>query len=233
MKDEPPIAAVPGAATVDWPAVDTLLLDMDGTLLDLHFDTQFWLEHMPRRYAEHHGIELACARDDLYARYRAVEGTMSWYCLDYWSRELGMDVAVLKQEVEHLIAVHPHVVEFLDAVRAGGRPAVLVTNAHGKSLTLKLRRTRLGAHLDTIVCAHDLGLPKEETGFWARLQERVPFDPRRALLVDDSLAVLRSARRYGIGHLLSVYRPDSRAPAREQTEFPALRSFRDIMPPSA
>lgn len=218
---------------VGWEELDTVLLDMDGTLLDLHFDTQFWLEHMPRRYAEHRGMELDHARQELYARYRAVEGTMDWYCLDYWTRELGLDVAMLKEEVEHLIALHPHVIEFLDAVRGAGRRTVLVTNAHGKSLGLKLRRTRLGGHLDRVVCAHDLGLPKEDVGFWDRLQEVEPFDPERTLLVDDNLSVLRSAQRYGIGQLLGVRRPDSRAPVREQAEFPALDSFREVMPPSA
>ncbi|HBT55971.1 MAG TPA: haloacid dehalogenase, partial [Pseudomonas sp.] len=32
---------------LNWNAIDTVLLDMDGTLLDLHFDNHFWLEHMP------------------------------------------------------------------------------------------------------------------------------------------------------------------------------------------
>jgi putative hydrolase of the HAD superfamily len=215
---------------VDWAAVDTVFLDMDGTLLDLHFDNHFWLEHVPRRYAEHHAVTLAAARALLGQRYRAVEGTMAWYCVDYWSDQLGLDIALLKQEVEHLIAVHPDVVEFLDAVRGSGRGAVLVTNAHGKSLELKLRRTRLGRHLDGVVCAHDLGLPKEDPGFWARLAVREPFRPAATLLVDDSLPVLRSAARHGIAHLLAVRRPDSRQPPRAVTEFPAIDGFADLLP---
>lgn len=218
---------------VDWAAVDRVFLDMDGTLLDLHFDNHFWLEHVPRRYAEHHAVTLEAARALLRQRYHAVEGTMAWYCVDYWSDQLGLDIALLKQEVEHLIAVHPDVVEFLDAVRGSGRRAVLVTNAHGKSLELKLRRTRLGRHLDGVVCAHDLGLPKEDPGFWARLAVGEPFRPAATLLVDDSLPVLRSAARHGIAHLLAVRRPDSRQPPRAVTEFPAIDGFADLLPLSA
>ena len=32
---------------LDWTSIDTVLLDMDGTLLDLRFDNWFWQEHVP------------------------------------------------------------------------------------------------------------------------------------------------------------------------------------------
>ncbi len=215
---------------IDWNRIDTVLLDMDGTLLDLNFDTYFWVEHVPQRYAEKHGISVKQAKAELYPRMHAVEGTMDWYCLDYWGRELGLDVALLKQEVDHLIAVHPFVIEFLDAVRRSGRRAVLVTNAHMRSLELKMEKTRLGGHLDALVCSHDFGMPKENPHFWSLLQGREPFEPARTLLVDDSLAVLRSAREYGIASLLAVHKPDTQRPARDVEEFDGIHSFRDIMP---
>ena len=47
--------------SLPWSDIDTVLLDMDGTLLDLHFDNHFWLEHLPQRYAELHGVSRAMA----------------------------------------------------------------------------------------------------------------------------------------------------------------------------
>ncbi len=214
---------------VDWGGIETVLLDMDGTLLDLHFDTHFWTEHVPLRYAQRHEMAVEEAKALLYPRFRAVEGTIDWYCLDYWSRELGLEVALLKEEVDHLIAIHPYVPEFLEAVRNSGRRAVLVTNAHNRSLALKMEKTRLAGHFDGVVCAHDLGLPKENPAFWPRLRERLHFEPATTLLVDDSLSVLRTARGYGIGWLLAVARPDTRAPARDPQDFLALASFKDLM----
>ncbi len=215
---------------IEWNRIDTLLLDMDGTLLDLHFDNHFWLQHVPRRYAEAQGISLKQARELLLKRYQDIEGTLEWYCVDHWSRELGLDIALLKAEVEHLIAVHPHVTDFLLAMRRAGRRLVLVTNAHQRSLELKLQRTDLRGYFDQVVCAHDLGVAKEDRAFWGRLQQVAPFDPERTLFIDDSPPVLASARDYGIRWLLAVLRSDSQAPLRERGDFPAIEDFSQLMP---
>ncbi len=217
---------------IAWDTVRTVLLDMDGTLLDLHYDNHFWLEHVPQRYAEKQGLSLADAKTELLARYKKAEGTLDWYCVDYWSRELGLDIPLLKEEVDHLIAVHPHVLEFLRAVRTSARRLVLVTNAHGKALALKFRHTRLGHHFDAVVCAHDLGVPKENADFWKKMQRVQPFEKESALLVDDSLPVLRAARAHGVAQLLAVRRPDSKQPEKAVGEFSAIRSFKEVMPPA-
>ncbi len=215
---------------LNWNQIETVLLDMDGTLLDLHFDNYFWLHHVPRRYAEKHDLEVNAAKETLFPLFRSVEGTIEWYCVDYWSETLGLDIAELKSEIEHLIAIHPDVVPFLSRLRESGKRAVLVTNAHQKSLTLKMNRTGLDQHLDLIVCSHDFGVPKEDTDFWRKLDQQIRFDRQRTLLIDDSLAVLRSAQRFGIKHLLAVFKPDSKDGVRDVAEFTAFHHFREIMP---
>lgn len=203
---------------------------MDGTLLDLHFDNHFWQAHVPLRYAEAKHLLLEVAREELMARYHARAGTLDWYSVDYWETELELDIMRLKEEVAHLIAVHPAVVDFLTAARAAGKRLVLATNAHHKSLTLKMAKTGLEPHFDTLVSSHELGCAKEHPGFWEKLRQIEPFDPARTLLVDDSLPVLDAARAYGIRHLVAVRTPDTRQPPKDTRGYPTIDSFAELMP---
>lgn len=215
---------------VDWDQVDTVLLDMDGTLLDLYFDNHFWLEHLPARYAERRAIGLAEARAELLPHMQRIEGTIDWYCLDYWSEALQLDIPALKREVAHLICFRPRAEAFLQALGRAGKRRVLVTNAHRDSLEIKLECTGLARHLDGIVSSHDFRLPKEKPAFWGALQQVEAYDPATAVLLDDTSRVLRSARDYGVGCLLGVAQPDSRQQARAREEFDLIESFDQIMP---
>jgi HAD superfamily hydrolase (TIGR01509 family) len=215
----------------DWSEVDTVLLDMDGTLLDLRFDNFFWQEFVPRRYSEIRGIGLDQAQDELVPRFAAKRGTLEWYCLDHWSRELGMDIARLKEEVDQYIEFLPEVPEFLVAVRSAGKRLVLVTNAHRDTLAVKIRRTGLGSFFDAMFTSHEIGRPKEDPSFWEELRRREPVLPERTVLVDDSLPVLRSAHRYGIARVVAIRRPDSSRPATRIEDFDAVDALPDLGPP--
>ena len=215
---------------LNWSEIDTVLLDMDGTLLDLHFDNYFWLKHVPLRFAEMHQLDAKQAEQQLTARYKQIEGTLNWYCVDHWSEILEMDIVKLKREVSHLINVHDYVTEFLQALRKGGKRIVMVTNAHNKSLDLKMEITQLNDYFDRLICSHELGKPKEDPEFWADLQQLEPFDKERSLLVDDSLPVLTSARDYGIAHTLGILKPDTKKPSVVLEGFNSITHFGEVLP---
>ena len=115
---------------VDWSAIDTVLLDMDGTLLDLGFDNWFWQEHLPREFAAARGLGLAAARAELEPRFRALAGTMEWYCIDHWSRELCLDIAALKRAAEPNSVRHRSRWALLFALAGYTAPAVSIATAN-------------------------------------------------------------------------------------------------------
>lgn len=215
---------------IDWQAIDTVLLDMDGTLLDLQFDNYFWQEHLPRIYAEQHQLSEAESSEKLQREFNSGEGTLAWYCLDHWSRQLGMDIPALKREVRHMVRIRPFALEFLQRLRALGLDVVMVTNAHRTTLDIKMGEVDITGWFDRVVVSHDLDAPKEDQAFWHRLQALHPFDPARTLLIDDTERVLESARDYGIAHLLTLLQPDSSRQKRIDTRFPGIHHFDEIMP---
>ncbi len=215
---------------LNWNHIDTVLLDMDGTLLDLHFDNYFWLSHLPQRYAQIHKMDLDSASRHLQERISAHEGTLAWYCLDFWSRELGVDIRELKEEIKHKIQVRPFAHDFLQRLRDAGKKTLLITNAHPLSLELKLEVTAIDRLLDIVISSHQFQSPKEEQQFWQQLVKQEQFDPARALFIDDSPRILQSARDFGIGQVVGIHQPDSQSP-RTIDSFPAIHHFDEIMPP--
>ncbi|WP_166266836.1 GMP/IMP nucleotidase [Marinobacter caseinilyticus] len=216
---------------VNWHSLDTVFLDMDGTLLDLHYDTHFWLEHLPKRYAEHFGLTQAQARDKIVPMIQAERGSLNWYCTDYWSRHLALDIAALKTEVKEKIAYRPHVQAFLTEVRAAGLRSVIVTNCHPDPLALKLARTGLDQLVDRVISSHRFGKPKEAPDFWSDLHQIEPFDPARTLMIDDSFPVLDSAVSAGISQCLAILAPDSQMePHQPHPDLPSIHHFNEVIP---
>lgn len=214
---------------VDWSAVDTVLLDMDGTLLDKHFDDYFWEQYVPAVFAEKNRVSVAEARDRLLSCYKKREGTLEWTDLDYWSEELDLDIPALKMKVDYLIKIHPFVIDFLKFCRKSGKLVYLVTNAHSKTLDIKMRKTAIGRYFDRIVCAEEVGVAKEQEVFWQRLEKLLGFDRRRTMLADDTEKVLLAAAAYGLTVLIYVARPSSMSPIRYSERFPSIVYFKELM----
>ena len=214
---------------IDWDNIDTVLLDMDGTLLDLSFDNFFWLEYLPGKVAEHKAMSLKDARAYLTTLSESTYGSLMWYCLDHWSEQLDMDVEALKKEVRHLIRMRPHCAEFLSWLRISRKRVMLVTNAHPKALAIKVAASGLDRHLQEMVSSHAFDLAKENDGFWERLETREQIDLSRALFIDDSLPVLECASRSGLGCVVQVLYPDLRAQPREPSHFLGIVHLDELM----
>jgi HAD superfamily hydrolase (TIGR01509 family) len=217
------------SSAVDWSAIDTVLLDMDGTLLDLRFDNWFWLELIPRRYAAAKRLDLEETRRLLAPWFTEVRGTLQWYCIEYWSRQLELDIGSIKREVLARVCFLPGAQEFLSKLKASGKRVVLVTNAHPTTLGIKNEGVALTGYFHACYSTHPFDFPKEQAGFWPRLAAEEGFLRERTLFVDDSLTVLDAAREFGIGWLRAVRCPDSGLPPQPTGEYVAVDGVADLM----
>jgi 5'-nucleotidase len=219
------------AALLDshWTGIDHVLLDLDGTLLDLDFDNHFWQTLVPQVWGAARGLDPAAARALLQPRFDACAGTLPWYSTEYWSQELGLDIAALKRQDAERIRWLPGAQRFLAVARGRGKRLVLLTNAHPQALALKQERTGVLDHFDASFSSHSLGAPKEDPRFWRALARIEPFDPARSLFVDDSATVLRAARAAGIGLIRAIRRPDTARPKHRYEEFTAIDALVELL----
>ncbi len=218
----------PGNDRIDWRQFETILLDMDGTLLDLAFDNYFWRELVPRAVARARRIDHERARSDLFERYADVHGSLDWYCLDFWSDELELDLRTLKSASSHRIGFLPGAREFLITLTGSSKRTILVTNAHIAALDVKKDVAGLGRYVTEFVSSHELGFAKEHPEFWPLLQKRLNFDPESTLFVDDSVSVLDAAAAFGLRGTVAVTRPDTRLPDIEAGAHVNVRRIADL-----
>ncbi|BCE02973.1 HAD-IA family hydrolase [Marinicellulosiphila megalodicopiae] len=214
---------------INWQTIETVLLDMDGTLLDLHFDNYFWKNTVIEQYAKKHDLTLDQTTLLLNERFKEHEGHLNWYCLDFWRDELGLNIIELKQSINHKIQYLPGVIEFLEKLKTLPVKVVMTTNAHRDSIAIKDEQTQVTDWFDQIVSAHDFGFSKEYDEFWQHLDAKLTSKPENCVFIDDNLPICAKAKQMGIAQVFSIAKPDSTLPNKDPSpSFVQLNSLMDL-----
>lgn len=214
----------------DWQQIETVLLDMDGTLCDLHFENYFWVNYLPEMYAQKNQLSVEQASQFFSGLISQYQGTIHWYCLDFWSDQLNLDIPGLVRSIDHKIELMPHVIAFLQKLRESNKKIILLTNAHPKNLSIKMDRLNIESFFDQLVSTHSFNHPKEQAVFWPLFQRQSGINKSKTLLVDDTVSVLKAAENYGLGYLLQMKKPDSKKPIVSELLFPAIGGFDEVIP---
>jgi len=215
--------------SLEWAQIETVFLDMDGTLMDLAFDNYFWHEYVPQIYSKNKNIDEVESKQLLLGLYRSQRGNLSWYCTDYWSDQLDLDIRQLKQQVADKVSLFPLVTEFLAWLQDNGKRSVLLTNAHMDSVDIKMEQTGIRSQFDRIITSHSYGYAKEQDEFWPLLADDEIYQHETTLLIDDNVSVLQAADRHGIKYLRSVLKPDTTQPSQDTQGYLAINGFHDIV----
>lgn len=194
---------------LNWSNIDHVLLDMDGTLLDLHFDNYFWQQYVCEQYGQRNGMTEQQALEHLTPLFKKHQGSLNWYCTQFWSDQLNLNIASLKQNIEQKVAFLPNVIEFLNQLKSMPVNVIILTNAHPQSINIKDKKTQIRSFVDVTISSHDIGYPKEHQQFWQTVQNDVGFDPQRSVFIDDSQPILKHALAFGIKHCFGIAQPDS------------------------
>ncbi len=213
----------------DWQAIDSVCLDLDGTLLDQAYDNHIWRDLVPQRFAVANGLEMHAAYAEIARRFAERSGTLDWYCIEYWSKNLGIDIGGLHRQVRSHVAWLPGAREFLSRVRTAGKRLLLLTNSHPIALAVKHEQTGVLDLMDASVTSHDYGFPKEDARFWQAAAAHLKFDPARSLFADDNVRMLEAARAAGVRWVYGVRHWDTRGARREHRDHPSVDAVADLL----
>ena len=207
----------------------TLMLDMDGTILDLAYDSSIWLDLVPKEYAQKKGISLKDANIELHKYFVSMQGTLQWYSLDHWSDLLGIDILRIHELQKNNIQYLQDAEYFLRKIKSYEIRLLLVTNSFRSILDLKSEVTGIDKYFDQMYVSHDFGAPKESQIFWERFNEIETFDCRQTTFVDDTESVLDSAREFGIYSLVQITLPDSRKKEQVAENYLGLKGINQLI----
>jgi len=214
---------------LDWSQIDVVLLDMDGTLIDLHFDNMLWNSYLPKTYAQAHQMSTEDARELLFAHMRKNARTIQFYCIDHWAKFTNLDIMQLHRDLAGLLSFRPGTEKFLRWLQTQPGRTLMATNAHRSSLDFKSQHLNLVDHFDEVVSSHDYQQVKESQEFWHTLVQQHNIDPARALFVDDNESVLDAAATFGIGQVVCVASPDSEREPRTTSSYPMVHSLTELI----
>ncbi len=218
-----------GMNMINWNEINIVLLDMDGTLLDDHYERMFWDNMLPDMFAEKHKINIEDSKKELQKIYNKHIGTNKWGDIDFWEKELDMELWNIRYQISHLLKLHPHTINFLEFLKKQNKKVFMVTAAPMNDIDFKFKHTKLEKYFIKIYTEIDIGYSKHDIKFWEALKKLTTFDNDSTLLAEDNEGILKIAKIFGIKHLILKGKYNSKFPAKSSKEFLTVNHFDEII----
>ena len=182
-----------------------MLVDMDGVILDNTYDNNFWQNQIPGVISKNKDISFEDAKRLAVQIFNYKKNTKDWYDVDYWSNMLNVDIEAEKRSSISFdrIQLYEGVTETLNKLKDSFR-LILITNAHRKTLNIKLEKYDLKPYFENMVCAHELHYVKENIQLWYMLKSRFKLDYTKTLLIEDTINNIKVGLSAGISQAVYV-----------------------------
>ena len=189
-------------------AIQTVLFDLDGTLID---SIRLILDSYHHTLAAH-GVPPRTDEDWL----RGVGTPLSVQFAE-WRDDLGKLEAMVATYREYnlahhdrMVTVYPGVVAALGAIRAAGRRTGLVTSKNRQGALRGLTLVRLEAMMDVLVCADEVTNPKPHPEPVEKAVALLGADPGTTVYVGDSIHDMVSGHAAGVRTAAALWGPFGR-----------------------
>ena len=204
-----------------------MLVDMDGVILDNTYDNNFWQNQIPGVISKNKNISFEDAKRLAVQIFNYKKNTKDWYDVDYWSNMLNVDIEAEKRSSISFdrIQLYEGVTETLNKLKNNFR-LILITNAHRKTLNIKLEKYDLNPYFENMICAHELHYVKENIQLWYMLKSRFKLDYTKTLLIEDTINNIKVGLSAGISQ--AVYLGDENY--EDSKKILKLSSINDIFP---
>jgi pyrophosphatase PpaX len=191
------------------PKLLTVLLDLDGTLID---SLRLILDSYHHTLARH-GLPPRTDEEWL----KGV-GTPLTVQLAEWHDEMGTIEAMIAtyrdynlKHHDRMVTVYPGVLEAVREIKAAGLQTGLVTSKNRQGALRGLKLVGLEALMDVLVCADEVTNPKPHPEPVEKAVALLGADPATTVYVGDSVHDMHSGRAAGVRTAAALWGPFGRA----------------------
>ncbi|KAE9527815.1 GMP/IMP nucleotidase [Testudinibacter aquarius] len=214
---------------IDWDNIDTILFDLDGTLIDLHLDAYFWKQLVPQTYADKEGLDAQTCHARIQQLYRDIEHSMQWYDIDHWAKTLDLPIREMQRQHALNTQVRSGVYPLLESLQKLDKQLILLTDSHPFSLQVKMDNCNLSSYFEQLLSSHQFQRPKMHSALWQSVYQHCQLNPDRTLLIDDMEPVLDQAKSNQMAYTLGITTPDSQQPPKQFNNHPSITDFQTLL----
>ncbi len=187
--------------------ISVVSFDLDGTLVTREYVDYFWLDLVPRLYAEKYGVELEEAKRKVFASYEEIGSRDTrWYMPSYWFRRFGIEehLEMALREAAERIKPYEDALETVEKL-SGKYTLVISTSAARDFVNLVLERVPFYRYSFKSIfsSSSDFGLAGKPPAFFRKILELLNIDSSEMLHIgDDEENDLKNALEAGINAVL-------------------------------